>query len=53
MRSRSYNADLILPEAHTCFFTIDLPRYSSFENLKNKLLYAITNCQAIDTDGRA
>ena len=44
------NPDLALPTSHTCFFSIDLPRYSSYEVLKNKLKYAITHCQAIDTD---
>ncbi len=44
------NPDLALPMSHTCFFSIDLPRYSSYEVLKSKLKYAITHCQAIDTD---
>ena len=44
------NPDLALPTSHTCFFSIDLPRYSSYEVLKNKLKYAITHCQAIDID---
>ena len=47
------NPDLALPTSHTCFFSIDLPRYSSYEVLKNKLKYAITHCQAIDTDTMA
>eukprot|EP00742_Colponemidia_sp_Colp-10_P007630 GILJ01008224.1.p1 GENE.GILJ01008224.1~~GILJ01008224.1.p1 ORF type:complete len:2318 (+),score=345.48 GILJ01008224.1:234-6956(+) len=42
--------DDYLPIAHTCFFSIELPRYSTFDILKNKLLFAITHCQAIDTD---
>ena len=45
------NPNVALPTSHTCFFSIDLPRYSSYDNLKNKLKYAITHCQAIDTDG--
>ena len=44
---------MMLPVAHTCFFSIELPKYSSYEILRDKLKYAITNCQAIDTDGRA
>ena len=36
------NSDLYLPLSHTCFFTIDLPAYSTKEVLKNKLLYAVT-----------
>ena len=45
------NPDMALPTSHTCFFSIDLPRYSSYDVLQNKLKYAITHCQAIDTDG--
>jgi len=56
----------MLPVAHTwyvllkiiklisfSFFSIELPKYSSYEILRDKLKYAITHCQAIDTDGRA
>jgi E3 ubiquitin-protein ligase HERC2 len=43
-------SDETLPVAHTCFFSIDLPNYSSYEVLRSKLLYAILNCQAIDID---
>ena len=32
-----------LPVAHTCFFTLDLPRYDNYNLLKNKMLYAIRN----------
>jgi hypothetical protein len=39
-----------LPVSHTCFFSLDLPKYSSKVILKKKLLYAISNCQAIDLD---
>jgi hypothetical protein len=42
--------DESLPISHTCFFSIDLPNYSSFEVCKAKLSYAIYNCQAIDVD---
>ena len=31
-----------LPEAHTCFFSIDLPEYPSKEVLRSKLLTAVT-----------
>ena len=40
--------DTRLPVAHTCFFQIDLPRYSNKEALKEKLLYAIYNCGDLD-----
>jgi hypothetical protein len=43
-------ADSYFPLAHTCFFSIELPRYSSLEVMRDKLLYAIFNCEAIDGD---
>ena len=39
------------PCAHTCGFTIDLPRYTTDEACKSKILYTITMCGEIDTDG--
>jgi hypothetical protein len=44
--------DLYLPKAHTCFFSINLPRYSSKKILKDKLVYAMNNCLALDADFR-
>jgi len=44
------NPDDFLPEAHTCFFTVDIPTYSSYKIMREKLLYAITWTHAIDTD---
>ncbi|CAK4666319.1 unnamed protein product [Aphanomyces euteiches] len=44
-------ADTYLPVAHTCFFAIEVPAYSSEELLAKKLIYAIYNCQEIDADG--
>jgi len=41
------------PQAHTCFFTIDLPEYSTLEAMSLKVRYAIENCTAIDTDNHA
>lgn len=41
--------DSHLPQSHTCFFTLDLPNYSSEAVLRAKLLYAVHNCKAIDT----
>jgi len=46
-------ADTYLPVSHTCFFSLELPRYSSLKILSERLLYAIYNCQAIDGDGDA
>ena len=31
----------LLPTAHTCFNQLDLPEYSSYEELRDKLLMAI------------
>lgn len=42
--------DKTLPLSHTCFFELELPEYPTFEVMKEKLLYAITECEAIDTD---
>lgn len=57
MKIARYNpngpVDKYLPLTHTCFFTIDLPRYSSKEIMRQRLLYAITHCTAIDLDGTA
>lgn len=39
-----------LPIAHTCFFSMDLPPYSSYKLCREKILYAVYNCQAIDLD---
>ncbi|ORC93857.1 uncharacterized protein TM35_000017340 [Trypanosoma theileri] len=42
-----------LPTSSTCFFTLRLPFYSSPESMKERILYAIRQCKAIDTDGQA
>lgn len=42
--------DAYYPVAHTCFFSLELPCYSSLEIMKEKLRYAIFNCEAIDGD---
>lgn len=42
--------DQWLPVAHTCFFSLDLPEYSSREITKSRLLFAMNNCNAIDAD---
>ncbi|KDO29266.1 hypothetical protein SPRG_19926 [Saprolegnia parasitica CBS 223.65] len=43
-------ADTYLPLAHTCFFSIDMPAYTTKAVMREKLLYAITHCSAIDAD---
>ncbi|CAM9310758.1 unnamed protein product [Chrysoparadoxa australica] len=42
--------DDFLPISHTCFFSLELPAYSSLEVMRSRLLYALYNCQAIDAD---
>jgi len=42
-----------LPIAHTCFFTIDLPVYSSQAVMKQKLIISIMYCGDIDADRSA
>mmetsp|Transcript_42356 Transcript_42356/g.49358 ORF Transcript_42356/g.49358 Transcript_42356/m.49358 type:complete len:89 (+) Transcript_42356:4033-4299(+) len=41
----------VLPQAHTCFFQLDLPRYTTDAACRSKILYAIESCGEIDTDG--
>ncbi|RHY02265.1 hypothetical protein DYB25_006813 [Aphanomyces astaci] len=43
-------ADMYMPVSHTCFFSLELPRYMSLEVLSSRLTYAIYNCVAIDGD---
>ena len=42
-----------MPVSHTCFFTLDLPAYTTKDAMRNKLLYAVTHCTDIDLDGSA
>lgn len=49
----SHRGDAYLPVAHTCFFTIDLPNYSSEEVMKKKITIAMEFCGEIDGDGGA
>ena len=44
--------DVYLPKAHTCFFSLNLPNYSSKEVLEAKLRYAISQCTEMDADFR-
>jgi E3 ubiquitin-protein ligase HUWE1 len=38
---RAHGDNSLLPTAHTCFNQLDLPAYSSLEELRKKLLIAI------------
>lgn len=44
--------DQYLPKAHTCFFSINLPRYSTDEIMAKKLSYTMYNCIEMDADFR-
>lgn len=42
--------DRFLPQSATCFFSIQLPRYSSESIMYDRMKFAIVNCHSIDTD---
>ena len=42
------HGDSRLPAAHTCFFTIDMPAYSTEEIMEKKLMCAIQMCGSIE-----
>ena len=44
-RSAATDPDTLLPEARTCFFRIMLPHYRSKHVLRERLLFAITQCR--------
>lgn len=46
----SAQPDSRLPVAHTCFFSMELPRYSSARVCHQRLQYAVMNCVDIDAD---
>ena len=48
---RKENDDEKLPIGHTCGNSMDVPKYSSAEIMKKKLLMAIHLCDAVDGDG--
>ena len=53
MKIQNFNKsppDAYFPVAHTCFFSLELPRYTNLDVMKEKLRYAIYNCQVIDGD---
>jgi hypothetical protein len=45
-----HKPDEWLPKAHTCFFSLNLPRYSSDAVMAKQLRYAIFNCIEMDAD---
>jgi len=44
------NPDAAMPKSHTCFFSIELPRYTTVQACSEKIMYAIKNCHSIDAD---
>jgi len=50
VNGKTLNPDDFLPQAHTCFFSVEIPDYSTEEKMHEKLLYAISECLVIDTD---
>jgi len=48
-KSHKHPADKYLPTTQTCFFSINLPEYSSLEITRQQLTYAI-NCVDMDND---
>ncbi|KAG5175125.1 hypothetical protein JKP88DRAFT_144692, partial [Tribonema minus] len=46
------SVDQQLPRAHTCFFSINLPRYSCDNVMAERLKYAMYNCIEMDADFR-
>jgi len=38
------------PQAHTCFFQIDVPFYRDDEIMARRLMQAATLCGTVDTD---
>jgi hypothetical protein len=45
-----HDPDVLLPQAHTCFFRLILPPWRTLKAARERLIFAITNCSAMDTD---
>merc|ERR1712134_152515 len=52
-RKGASDPDKTFPLAHTCFFSVDIPRYTSTEIITTKFKYAMAACTSIDADGGA
>jgi len=46
----THHSDTHLPVSHTCFFALDLPRYSTADIMAQKLRHAMMSCMTIDAD---
>jgi len=42
------NPDAYMPVAHTCFFSVEMPAYTSIDVMYNRLIYAITHCTSFE-----
>uniref|UniRef100_A0A6B2L6T0 HECT domain-containing protein n=1 Tax=Arcella intermedia TaxID=1963864 RepID=A0A6B2L6T0_9EUKA len=42
------NPDLFLPRSNTCSFKMHLPQYTTVQNARDKILYAINHCTELD-----
>jgi len=49
-RSRS-NPDAWFPIAHTCAFSVEMPKYTNIESMTEKIKWAMYNCTTTDADG--
>jgi hypothetical protein len=45
------NPDKAFPVAHTCFFQLELPAYTTIEAARDRVVYAMENCREMDGDG--
>jgi hypothetical protein len=41
----------MLPVTHTCFFSIELPRYNNLDAMTDRMTYAMMTSTEIDGDG--
>jgi len=49
-RGSSSSDDDLFPLAHTCFFSVEMPRYSNLDVMTERVIYAMMNTGAIDAD---
>jgi len=47
---RAGRVDKLLPISHTCFFSLELPRYSSVDIMTDRMVYAMMTSNEIDGD---
>ena len=52
LTKRTSNPDAY-PISHTCFFELEIPEYTTKEIMREKTIYAFTQCTTIDGDGNA